>query len=75
MRRRLDWQRRRMIVSLSLGLQGVPLQQDQWTMFQTELAELIPGASGVTVIESLDGHDGFLTEHEQVGAVIRAALA
>jgi homoserine O-acetyltransferase len=42
---------------------------------QHELAELIPGASGVTVIESLDGHDGFLTETEQVGTVIRKALA
>ncbi len=38
-RRRLDWQRRRLIVSLSIGLQCVPLQQDQWTSFQTELAE------------------------------------
>jgi homoserine O-acetyltransferase len=42
---------------------------------QHELAELIPGATGVTVVESLDGHDGFLTETEQVGAVIRKALA
>lgn len=42
---------------------------------QHELAELIPGADGVTVIESLDGHDGFLTETEQVGTVIRKALA
>jgi homoserine O-acetyltransferase len=41
---------------------------------QHELAELIPGAAGVTVVESLDGHDGFLTETEQVGAVIRKAL-
>ena len=38
-RRRLDWRRRRMVVSLSIGLQCVPLQQDQWTNFQTELAE------------------------------------
>ena len=41
---------------------------------QTELAELIPQAVGVTVIDSLDGHDGFLTEHEHVGAIIRTAL-
>src|SRR5690606_15838233 len=38
-RRRLDWQRRRLIIQLSLGLQGVPLQQEQWTSFQNELAE------------------------------------
>ncbi len=37
--RRLNYQRRRLIVSLSIGLQTVPLQQDQWTQFQTELAE------------------------------------
>jgi homoserine O-acetyltransferase len=42
---------------------------------QHELAELIPGADDVTVIESLDGHDGFLTETEQIGTVIRKALA
>ena len=41
---------------------------------QQELAELIPGVSELTVIESLDGHDGFLTEHEQVSTVIRTAL-
>jgi homoserine O-acetyltransferase len=42
---------------------------------QHELAELIPRVAGVSVVESLDGHDGFLTESEQVGAIIRKALA
>ena len=41
---------------------------------QEELAARIPAAAGVTVIDSLDGHDGFLTEHEQVGAIVRHAL-
>ena len=41
---------------------------------QQELAELIPGASQVQVIDSLVGHDGFLVEGEAVGAVIRQAL-
>lgn len=41
---------------------------------QEELAELIPRASKLAVIESPDGHDGFLTESEQVAAVIRPAL-
>lgn len=41
---------------------------------QHELADLIPTAGDLTVIESLDGHDGFLTEHEQVSAIIRHAL-
>ena len=42
---------------------------------QQELADLIPTAEKLTVIDSLDGHDGFLTEHEQVSALIRSALA
>lgn len=42
---------------------------------QRELADLIPGAGKLTVIESLDGHDAFLTQHEQVNAIIRDALA
>jgi homoserine O-acetyltransferase len=42
---------------------------------QQELAAHIPKASEVHVVESLDGHDGFLTESEQVAAVIRTALA
>ncbi len=41
---------------------------------QRELTALIPGAGALTVIDSLDGHDGFLTEHEQVGTLIRATL-
>ena len=41
---------------------------------QYELAELIPTATGVTVIDSLTGHDGFLVESDAVGKVIRHAL-
>ncbi len=41
---------------------------------QQELVDLIPAAEKLTVIESLDGHDAFLTEHEQVSTLIRAAL-
>lgn len=42
---------------------------------QHELAELVPHCSGVDVIESISGHDGFLVEHEAVGKVIARALA
>jgi homoserine O-acetyltransferase len=42
---------------------------------QEELARLLPGHPPVTAIESESGHDGFLLEIEQVGAVISAALA
>ena len=41
---------------------------------QRELAELVPGAGDVRVIDSGVGHDGFLVEEEAVGAVIREAL-
>jgi len=42
---------------------------------QHELAALIPRASGVEVIESISGHDAFLTETEAVGKIIARALA
>jgi homoserine O-acetyltransferase len=40
---------------------------------QWELAELL-GVDDVHVVESPVGHDGFLVEHEAVGAVVREAL-
>jgi homoserine O-acetyltransferase len=42
---------------------------------QEELAELIPNNSGVHVVDSMSGHDAFLTEHEAVGKIIAGALA
>jgi homoserine O-acetyltransferase len=42
---------------------------------QYELADHIPRNKGVEVIQSAAGHDGFLTEHDAVGAVIAGALA
>ena len=42
---------------------------------QHELAALIPGASGVEVVQSISGHDGFLTESEAVGKIITRSLA
>jgi homoserine acetyltransferase len=36
---------------------------------------MLPGDRPVTVIESVSGHDGFLVEPEQVGAVVASALA
>lgn len=38
---------------------------------QEELAAGIPGADAVRVVESPYGHDGFLIETEQVGALVR----
>ena len=41
---------------------------------QFELADLIPTASGVEVVETVRGHDGFLVEAEAVGAILRRAV-
>jgi homoserine O-acetyltransferase len=41
---------------------------------QQGLARLLPGGRPVVVIESESGHDGFLVETEQVGAVVGSAL-
>jgi homoserine O-acetyltransferase len=41
---------------------------------QQELAALLPGRRELTVIESPFGHDGFLLEIEQVGAIVASAL-
>jgi homoserine O-acetyltransferase len=41
---------------------------------QEELARLLPGDRRVAVIESASGHDGFLLETAQVGAVVTSVL-
>jgi homoserine O-acetyltransferase/O-succinyltransferase len=41
---------------------------------QEELAELLPGCRGLTVVDSIYGHDGFLIESEAVGDLIRQTL-
>ncbi|MCS0599675.1 homoserine O-acetyltransferase [Streptomyces sp. LP11] len=41
---------------------------------QRRLAALIPGADGLRVVRSPYGHDGFLIEAEQVGALVRELL-
>jgi homoserine O-acetyltransferase len=41
---------------------------------QQELADELPGCSGLNVVESVCGHDGFLVETEAVGKLIRQTL-
>ncbi|WP_029116681.1 homoserine O-acetyltransferase [Mycobacterium sp. URHB0044] len=41
---------------------------------QAELAELLPGCTGLNVVDSDFGHDGFLVETEAVGVLIRKTL-
>ena len=62
-------------ISAPVSVAGISSDRLYPLRLQQELVDLIPGADDLTVIESLDGHDAFLTEHEQVGAIIRAALS
>lgn len=41
---------------------------------QQELADLLPGCTGLDVVDSVYGHDGFLVETEKVGRLIRRTL-
>ena len=41
---------------------------------QEELAELLPGCTGLNVVDSIYGHDGFLVETDAVGELIRQTL-
>ena len=41
---------------------------------QQELAKLLPGCTGLQVVDSICGHDGFLVESEAVGELIRSTL-
>jgi homoserine O-acetyltransferase/O-succinyltransferase len=41
---------------------------------QEELAELLPGCTGLQVVDSVCGHDGFLVETDAVGELIRKTL-
>ena len=62
-------------ISGAVTIAGISSDRLYPLRLQQELADLIPTAPKLTVIDSLDGHDGFLTEHEQVAALIRTALA
>ncbi len=41
---------------------------------QYELADFIPCNKGVAVVNSISGHDAFLTEHEAIGDIVAGAL-
>lgn len=42
---------------------------------QAELADGLPGCAGLEVVRSRDGHDGFLTEADQVAALLQKTLS
>jgi homoserine O-acetyltransferase len=61
-------------VQAQVSIAGISSDRLYPLRLQRELAELLAGAGEVQVIDSVVGHDGFLVEHEAVGAVIRRAL-
>jgi homoserine O-acetyltransferase len=61
-------------ITADVTLAGISSDHLYPLRLQYELAAYIPHHSGVEVIESISGHDGFLTESEAVGKVIARAL-
>jgi homoserine O-acetyltransferase len=68
-------------VAAALGSCGVPVVVGGITSdrlyplrLQEELAELLPGCTGLNVVDSIYGHDGFLVETDAVGVLIRETL-
>ncbi|MGL4304564.1 MAG: homoserine O-acetyltransferase MetX, partial [Mycobacteriaceae bacterium] len=41
---------------------------------QEEIAQLMPGCAGLRIVESHQGHDGFLTEFTAVGQLLRETM-
>lgn len=62
-------------VSADVTVAGISSDRLYPLRLQHELAALIPRASGVEVIESAVGHDGFLVEHEAVGKLVSRIAA
>jgi len=61
-------------VTAAVTIAGITSDRLYPLRLQYELAELIPTATGVTVIDSVTGHDGFLVESDAVGHIITRAL-
>ena len=61
-------------VTAEVTLAGMSSDRLYPLRLQYELADLLPRNKGVEVVQSISGHDGFLTEHEAVGEVIAGAL-
>ncbi len=62
-------------VQCEVALAGISSDRLYPSRLLHELAALLPRSSGVQVIESISGHDGFLTESEAVTKVLAGALA
>jgi homoserine O-acetyltransferase len=61
-------------VTAEVTLAGMSSDRLYPLRLQYELADLLPRNKGVEVVQSISGHDGFLTEHEAIGEVVAGAL-
>lgn len=62
-------------VTAEVRVAGIDTDRLYPLALQAELAGLLPGDHAMTVIRSRFGHDGFLLEWEQAGAVVARSLA
>ena len=63
------------LVQADVTVAGVASDRLYPLELQEELSQLLPGDRPVAVVQSQYGHDGFLLEVEQLGAVIQSALS
>jgi homoserine O-acetyltransferase len=61
-------------VEASVTVAGIDSDRLYPLSLQEELVRLLPGHRPLAVITSASGHDGFLLETEQVGAIVAAVL-
>jgi homoserine O-acetyltransferase/O-succinyltransferase len=61
-------------VSAEVAVAGITSDRLYPLELQHQLSRLLPGRSEVTEIDSVFGHDGFLLEIDQVGAVVALSL-
>jgi homoserine O-acetyltransferase len=61
-------------VTAEVTIAGISSDRLYPLRLQHELADLIPRNKGVEVVNSIVGHDGFLTEHEAIGEIIAGSL-
>jgi homoserine O-acetyltransferase len=63
------------LVQADMTVAGIASDRLYPLELQQELSRLLPGDRPVAVVQSAFGHDGFLLEVEQIGAVIESALS
>jgi homoserine O-acetyltransferase len=63
------------LVQADMTVAGIASDRLYPLELQEELSRLLPGDRPLAVVQSAFGHDGFLLEVEQIGALIESALA